>query len=242
MRNYIKNLACLYQGNYAAMVKHCAAKKPVDEFECVSNFITIADEAYPKVLLELEMPPLILFYKGNLSLLSTSCVGVVGSRKPSAYAKDMTKKAVNVLKEKFTILSGMAYGIDAIAHKAALSHGTIAVLGSGIDVVYPHEHAHLYHMLCMNHLVISEYPPGTKPQRHFFPFRNRIIACLSKKVYVMSAALRSGTMLTVEEALFLNREVICLPHAIDEISGHGCNMLIAEGASLLTNIDDLYNI
>ena len=242
MRNYIKNVAILCKGDYAKMHRHLLEKKPVANYSCVDTYLTIVDAAYPKRLLELDQPPFILFYQGNLSLLNSSCVGVVGSRKPSLYAVKATYEAVAVLRERYTIVSGLAYGIDVCAHLCAIHHHTIAVVACGLDICYPMAHRDIFNQIGKHHLIISEYPRGVNPERYHFPFRNRIIASLSKCIYIMSARQKSGTMGTVDIALSLNREIVVLPHPIHDESGSGCNQLIQEGATVLTNIKELSNI
>ena len=194
---------------------------------------------YPKGLYDLKNPPFVLFYLGNIGLLQGPCVSVIGSRNPSEYSSTQTKKVVEVLKKEYCIVSGLAKGIDGIAHRAALDYSTVGVLGCGIDIVYPMENIRLFKEMGKNHCIVSEYPPGITPKKYFFPFRNRIIAALSPKIYVMSASVKSGTMTTVNEALELNRHVICLPHPIDDITGLGCNLLIKDGADVLTSVNEI---
>ncbi len=239
MRNYIKNIAIHVQGDYHKIKDILEKRIVVPEYTSRYPFICIGDSMYPKCLYDLEKAPFILFYQGDVKLLNHPRVAVIGSRKPSKYASDTTSKIVSNLKQKYTIVSGLAKGIDASAHQEALDFNTIAVLGCGIDVIYPKCNSNLFEQMRHRHLILSEYPQGVHPQKAYFPFRNRIIAALSKTVYVMSAQKRSGTMTTVNEALSINRHVICLPHNIDEISGEGCNQLILEGADILTSVHDL---
>ncbi len=130
----------------------------------------------------------------------------------------------------------MAKGIDTYAHIGSMKHGkTIAVLGSGINFIYPKSNEKLYNDLADNHLIISEYPDMCIPRPYYFPFRNRIIAALASKVYVTQASIRSGTMITVNEALELNKDIYVLPYRIDDYFGSGCNYLIQQGANLILN-------
>ena len=225
-------LAEKYQGEYNAIYKAYLNNEIIEESK-TKNAITILDENYPSILKELKNPPLVLFYKGDIKLLNEICVGVVGSRLASIYATKVTKELVNVLKERYTIVSGMAKGIDSIAQIAALDHKTIAVLGSGIDYIYPYSNKDLYESLAKGHLIISEYPGYVKPLAYHFPIRNRIIAALSQKLFVMQSSLKSGTLITVNEALNLGRDIYALPYAIDDKCGLGTNMLIEEGANMI---------
>lgn len=242
MRDYLRNLAIYYSGDYAKIRKHVAKGLPIENYSYAGNYLVLGDCDYPQCFYDLEEPPYVIFYEGNLDSLKTEIIAIVGSRKPSSYSLEMTHKLVERLKQGYSIISGLAYGIDVCAHLSALDSKTIAVIACGLDCFYPMKHKELQKHMMQHHLVISEYPLGVKPKKHHFPFRNRLIACLGKKVYVMSAKERSGTMCTVNEALRLNREVICLPHPINDSSGYGCNLLIEQGASLLTNLDDLFNI
>lgn len=239
MRNYLKDLSMHYDGAYHKIKKALEKRMKVPNYTSQYPFICIGDENYPKALYDLKNPPFVLYYQGNADLLKMKSVSVVGSREPSLYAIQTTKTLVNNIKKEKVIVSGLAKGIDATAHAAALDFSTIAVLGCGIDVIYPQCNASLFKVMRKNQLILSEYPPGVKPRRYFFPFRNRIIAALSPTLYVMSATKRSGTMTTVNEALSLNRHVICLPHPITLATGEGCNQLIKEGADILTSLHDL---
>nr|WP_244660378.1 DNA-processing protein DprA [Erysipelothrix sp. strain 2 (EsS2-7-Brazil)] len=242
VRNYLKNLAIHLRGDYSSICRFIHEGKRVPSYEYQGNYICYGDRDYPKCFYELDDPPFVIFYEGNLSLLHSRCIAVVGSRTPSKYALRMTELFVRNVREHYTIVSGLAYGIDIMAHRCALDFQSIAVVGCGLDICYPFKHREVFDVMKQKHLVISEYPIGVHPQKHYFPFRNRLIAALSQSIYVMSALARSGTMHTVNEALKLNRRVVCLPHNLDDISGVGCNLLIQEGAEVLTNLEDLSNI
>ena len=168
-------------------------------------------------------------------------VAVIGSRKISEYGCKATIEVVNLLKDKYTIVSGLAKGVDSIASMYAKS--SIAVIGNGINVSYPASNANLYQYMMDKQLIISEYPKDVLPQKKHFPFRNRIIAALSKSVVVTQAAIRSGTMITVNEALALNKDIYCIPYPYDDISGQGCNLLIQQGSNifLLNNLNDIFD-
>lgn len=242
MRKKLLAYAIKYGGEYHRMKKAIENEEEVKEVEFYGNYITILDENYPKQLLNLKHPPFVLFYEGNLSLLSKHSVAVIGSRKCSAYGMKMTKVVVDHLKSRCVIVSGMAKGIDAIAHKAALQNSTIALIGCGLNVCYPKENRHLFELLKKHHLVISEYPPNTLPLAHHFPWRNRLIAALSDAVVVIEAKKKSGTMFTVNEALDLNKTIYCLPYHYEEEEGAGNNLLIQQGAQILMEESDFDEI
>ena len=231
-RNQLIALAYKYHGEVNQMYNAINNNEEIEGLEA-KNAITILDAIYPESLKELKNPPLVLFYKGNINLLNETCVGVVGSRLNTEYARKVTIDLVNVLKYKYCIVSGMAKGIDGIAHKTAVDQKTIAVLGSGIEYIYPFNNKDLYYELSEKQLIISEYPGYTKPLAFHFPIRNRIIAALSQKLFVMQSSTKSGTLITVNEALNLNKEIYALPFAIDVIEGQGTNILIEEGANLI---------
>jgi len=199
--------------------------------------ITIFDNEYPKILFNLKCPPLVLYYEGNLELLKKDAIGIVGSRIPCEYASNMTALLSSHYKDK-VIVSGLAKGIDAIAHKNAKL--TIGVLGCGINYYYPYENKKLIDDMKSSQLVISEYPDKTIPYAHHFPFRNRIIACLANELYVMQTSEKSGTLSTVNEALELGRQIKVLPFGIDEKLGKYNNYLINEGAQII-DYDEIYD-
>ncbi len=207
-----------------------------------SNTITIIDDEYPDYLKRLFKPPIVLFYYGDISLMQdpSKSISVVGSRKCSDYGERMTNKIVSELASKeFVIVSGLAKGIDSIAHKAALSAGgkTIAVLGSGIDNCYPKENYLLYEEIKKNHLLISEYPNDVLPNKENFPIRNRIIAYLSRTLLITEASKNSGSFITTSYALQNGSDICCVPH--DAEKGSACNHLIKEGAKLVESAKDV---
>ena len=216
-----------YQGEYRQIIEAINLRKSVPLYEA-ENAITIFDDAYPSGLFDLKYPPLVLFYKGDLSLLNKEAVGVVGSRKPCDYALKATRALVGKNKED-VIISGLAKGIDACAHENA--HMTIGILGCGIDYIYPFQNYELFKKMEKSALIISEYPGMCKPLAYHFPFRNRIIAALSKRVYVMQSAERSATMTKVNECLEMGKEVRVLPYDIFDENGFHNNRLIYEGAT-----------
>lgn len=198
--------------------------------------LTILDAEYPRRLKEIYLPPIVLFYKGEWSLLNERLVALVGSREHSNYAKQCTKTIVqDLVQKKIGIISGLAKGVDSLAHLECLKDDgkTIAVIGSGLDVVYPPENANLYKEIGEKGLIISEYPLGSRPLKFHFPYRNRIIAGLSHGVCVVEAKERSGSLITANIALSENREVFAIPGSIFSSHSKGTNQLIEAGACLV---------
>jgi len=236
MRNKLIRIAIKYQGDYNKMLKAIQNSEEVDEDIPIIDAVTILDEEYPKQLLDLTYPPLVLFYKGNVQLLHSRTISIVGSRELSKYGAYMTVEISKHASNAYTTVSGLAKGADALVHK--YSFNTIGILGCGIDYCYPKCNQQLYDYMCQNQLVLSEYPFDVPPLKEHFPFRNRIIAAFSKKLIVTQATLRSGTMLTVNEALNINREIYAVPYRANESYGLGCNCLIQSGANMIM-LDDL---
>ena len=208
------------------------------------NFITIKDDVYPECLKEISNPPLKLYYKGNLDLLKEErLIAVVGTRNPSSYGKlcceYMVKKMTSA---NITIVSGFAKGIDSIAHKTSLLAGgkTIAVIASGLDIVYPASNLSLYREIEEKGLILSEYEAGVKPFKFNFPQRNRIIAGLSKGTIVVESKDRGGSLITADLALEFNRDVYAVPGDVFSEYSKGCNNLIRDSkAKSLSNINEL---
>lgn len=230
-RELLISYSFYYSGEYDKIINAINNKTNVPLVN-VPNTITIFDDEYPKEFLNLKYPPLVLYYHGNLSLLKESSISVVGSRLPCEYALKATKYLVLNNQDK-VIISGLAKGIDACAHENATK--TIGILGCGIDYVYPKCNLELIERIKNTGLVLSEYPAFTKPLGYHFPFRNRIIACLGQKLYVMQSNIKSGTMSTINEALELGREVRVLPYDIFNEFGYNNNHLINEGAMMIEN-------
>jgi len=206
------------------------------------KFITILDEAYPKELYEDLIPPFVLFYKGDITLLKRRRISIVGARNCSQYGMEVTKFiSREISKENICVVSGMALGIDAVAHKEALKYdgSTIAILGSGIDVIYPKSNRSLYYQIIEKGLVISEFLPKETPKPYNFPRRNRIISGLSEGVIVAEASCKSGTLITVDHAISQNRKVMVVPGSIFNKKSEGCNKLIRDGAESFTEPEDL---
>lgn len=206
------------------------------------DVLTIFDERYPQILKEIAEPPLLLFAIGDLNLLTEKMIAVVGTRKPSHYGVYATKKIVAELVEYgFTIVSGLAKGIDSLGHSIALENAgkTVAVLGCGIDVIYPPENRSLYAAIAQKGLILSEYLPGERARTGYFPLRNRIISGLAYGTLVVEASLKSGTLITAQAALDQSREVFAIPGPISSINSVGTNHLIKQGAKLVQSVDDI---
>ncbi|MCE2717274.1 MAG: DNA-processing protein DprA [Dolichospermum sp.] len=206
------------------------------------HFWTPADPEYPQLLREIPTPPPLLYYRGEIDLQENSgqkpLVGIVGTRQPTEYGIKWTRQISTALaKNGFTVVSGMAEGIDTESHSATLKAGgrTIAVMGTGVDVIYPHKNRDLYQQILKSGIVISEYPAKTPPNRTHFPRRNRIIAGLSRAVLVMEAPLKSGALITATYANEFNRDVYALPGKIDDQPSQGCLKLISQGAGLINH-------
>jgi len=205
------------------------------------SILTCRDPLFPQRLLHIYDCPVLLYVKGELRGLDVS-IAVVGSRKASAYGKYTTERLSRELAlNGVTIVSGMARGIDASAHRGAMSvkGQTVAVLGSGLDVIYPPENESLYHEISECGAVVSEYSFGTRPNAPNFPARNRIISGMSLGVVVVEATEKSGSLITARIALEQGREVFAVPGSIDEAGSRGTNRLIKEGAKLVEDVDDI---
>ncbi len=206
------------------------------------KFITYKDSDYPQNLKSIYDPPPFLFVRGNLTQEDKKALALVGTRRASAYGKNVAEKLASELVERgVTIVSGLARGIDSTGHLTALKGKgrTIAVFGSGLDVIYPREHARLAQRITESGALISEFPLGTKPLAENFPKRNRLISGLSLGVIVIEAPKRSGALLTAECALDQGREVFAVPGNIGSQKSEGTNALIKKGAALVTSVDDI---
>ena len=200
------------------------------------------ESSYPELLREIEDAPIIIYMKGDIHPQDRYAVAIVGSRKPTPYGTSVTEKISEDLAAMgFTIVSGMARGIDGISHKSALRAGgrTIAVLGSGLDRPYPPENKGLMDKIVSSGCVISEFPPGTPPDKENFPRRNRLISGLSLGVLVIEATADSGSLITAGYALEQNREVFAVPGNITSPTSEGTNNLIKKGAMLTRKADDI---
>lgn len=207
-----------------------------------AHFMTFIDDDFPSRLLYIDDPPYLLFVKGEIIDDDSNSVAIVGARKSTSYGQLACKEiARDLSKRKICIISGLALGIDAIAHQSALENDnrTIAVIGNGLDVVYPRRNERLYKEIAEHGAVVSEFPLGEQPLRYNFPVRNRIISALSKLVIVVEAQKRSGSLITARLALEQGRDVYAVPGNIFSANSEGCNMLIRDGAGIYTTCDDL---
>ena len=207
------------------------------------KFITYKDKKYPKKLKQIYDFPIHLFYKGNVELLNTKCIAIVGSRQASDYGLKVAKIFSSELsKNGYTIVSGGARGIDSTSHIGALENKekTILVKGNSIEYIYPPENRSLEEEILKNDgLLLSEYLIGTKPTKYTFPARNRIISGLSSGILVVEAALKSGALITADLAISYNREVFAIPGNITSKNSSGTNLLIKQGAKVVTSIKDI---
>lgn len=208
-----------------------------------SKVVTILDEQYPECLKNAYKPPFVLYYYGDLSLIrnNRSCVAVIGSRESSEYGEKMTRLITSDIAKHFVVVSGLAKGIDACAHQAAINANgkTVAVLGSGIENCYPKCNKELFEKIKKDHLVISEYPDEVEPTKDKFPLRNRLIAALTRTLIVSEAHERSGTSITISYALMNGNEVCCVPYPADTNSL--CNRMIKDGARLTESAKDVFD-
>ncbi len=214
--------------------------KLIEKFDV--KLITLWDESYPELLKQIYDPPIVLFCRGDIDLLHTPSIGIVGTRTPTAYGKEITGEFSSELANRgYTLVSGAAKGIDTYVHRACLQAKgkTIAVLGNGLDRVYPAENRSLYKEIISEGLLISEFLMGTKPDAPNFPRRNRIISGLTAGTLVMEAAERSGSLITAYFALDQNREVFAVPGNIKSRQSRGTHHLIRQGAKLVESVDDI---
>lgn len=208
-----------------------------------TNTVKRSDPAYPPLLAEIAQPPEQLFVRGSLEALAGPCLAVVGTRTPSSYGKQVTPALVaSLARAGITIVSGLAIGIDTLAHEAALDAGgqTVAVLGSGVDepTLYPPQNRMLARRIVeQGGAIVSEFPEGTEPKPFHFPQRNRVIAGLSKGVLVIEAREKSGALITANFALEENRDVFAVPGPITVATSTGPNRLIAAGAQAVVHAD-----
>ena len=224
---------------------------PSSTVECAMAWTVVArpklrsccgpDEVYPERLGHLVDPPPVLFARGRIELLSRPAVTIVGSRRSTAYGRRSAEAlAAQMALRGITVVSGLALGIDGASHRGALEArgDTIAVLGSGVDLIQPASHRRLGERVAREGLLLSEFLPGEPARAHHFPRRNRILAALGGAVVVVEAAEKSGAMITVEHALDLGRDVYAVPGALDAPQSRGCNLLIRQGAQVITSPEE----
>ena len=206
------------------------------------HIISYGDERYPALLKQISSPPLLLFTQGNLALLNSPQLAIVGSRGCTPYGKEKAYDFAKQLSQAgFTITSGLAIGVDGMAHQGALdtTGATIAVLGTGLNNIYPKRHATLAHHIREKGLLISEFWPNTAAYPSNFPRRNRIISGLSLGTLIIEASIKSGSLITARYATEQNREVFALPGSIDNPQACGCLKLIQQGAKLVLDSEDI---
>jgi len=207
------------------------------------DFLLFSDPDYPATLKEIPDPPLLLYKKGTLIENDRNAIAIVGTRHPSFYGRAQAKRFSQELAAKgITIVSGLARGIDQVAHDGALqiSYGrTVAVLGCGLDIIYPREHEDLYRRISERGAVLSEYPLGTPPLSENFPRRNRILSGLSYATFVVEAHSRSGSLITAHQAAEQGRDVFALPGPVDQLTSRGTHQLVKEGACLVETPEDI---
>ncbi|HVR41015.1 MAG TPA: DNA-processing protein DprA [Thermoanaerobaculia bacterium] len=206
--------------------------------------ITILDDSYPPLLREICDPPLVLHFRGDPSLLTKPSIALVGSRRASPYAINVAQHLSRQLASSgLAIVSGLARGVDGASHDAALNANgtTIAVLGTGIDVVYPRSHAKLFARIESEGVIVSEFPPGSPPLKEHFPIRNRIISGLSLGTIIIEATSRSGSLITARMAAEQGREVFAIPGSIFSAGSEGTHRLIQYGAKLVHDVDDVFD-
>lgn len=235
------------RGGRAKALKVCPADAAEAELAGLDGLGAVAvflgEPGYPRLLAETEDAPPILFVRGHSHLLTKRAVAVVGSRNASVNGRRMATDIARSLGESgYLVVSGMARGIDTAAHDGSLTTGTLAVLGGGVDVVYPRENAGLYAALLEGGAVVSEMPCGTVPQARHFPMRNRIISGITRGIVVIEAGARSGSLITARMALEQNREVFAVPGAPQDPRVKGANWLIREGAHLTETADDVLSV
>ena len=204
--------------------------------------VTLKDGDYPTRLKDIYDPPALLYLRGELRIEDELAVAIVGSRKTSAYGREVTEKiGEDLARHGVTVVSGMARGIDSVAHKGALQGGgrTIAVLGCGVDVIYPPENRNLFYQIIERGAILSEFPMGSPPEGGHFPRRNRIISGLSIGVVIVQASAESGSLITAGFALEQGREVFAVPGNVGAEGSRGTNQLIKEGAKLVESSEDI---
>ena len=230
------------RGGRRRPIKVCSRAVAEREFEALTalggRLIALGEPAYPEPLAAIDDPPPVFALRGRADLLATDCIAVVGARNASANGLHFAERlAADLGTAGLTVVSGMARGIDARAHAGALPTGTVAIMGGGIDVLYPKENRSLFERLLEDGAVVSEAPLGTVPVGRHFPRRNRIIAGLSRGVVIVEGAARSGSLITARLALEQGREVMAVPGSPLDPRASGPNRLIRQGATLVENAD-----
>lgn len=227
----------------AAQVRNPLTKEMLQQVAPLrESAVTLADDTYPELLRHIADPPLALFYRGDLSLLRRPALAIVGSRRASTYAINVAELLARQLAPTgLTIISGLALGIDGAAHAAALDAGgtTVAVLGTGLDVIYPRANRRLTARIAQQGLIVTEFPPYTPPRPENFPIRNRIISGLSYGAVIVEATARSGSLITARMAAEQGREVFAVPGSIFSPGSEGTHRLVQYGAKLVHDAEDV---
>ena len=230
------------RGGRRRPIKVCsraAAEREIEDVDRLGGrLIALGEPAYPPALAAIDDPPPVIGLRGRVDLLASDCIAVVGARNASANGLHFAERlAADLGTAGLTVVSGMARGIDARAHAGALATGTVAVMGGGVDVLYPKENRSLFERLLAEGTVVAEAPLGTEPMGRHFPRRNRIIAGLSRGVVIVEGAARSGSLITARLALEQGREVMAVPGSPLDPRASGPNRLIRQGATLVENAD-----
>lgn len=208
-----------------------------------TRLLSLWDDDYPPLLKRISSPPVLLWIQGRAKSLVQQSIAIVGTRNPSHYGKLMAEQLTREMaRESLAIVSGLARGVDTLVHQSVVNAGgvTIAVLGSGLDVIYPHENTQLAKRIIKNGALLSEFPLGSKPEAANFPRRNRIIAGMTVGTLVIEAGKKSGALITADYALEQNREVFAVPGPINNPRSIGCNWLIQQGAKLINTPSDIF--
>jgi DNA processing protein len=241
----VKGVGPVIAGTLAAWTEHVDLAREEDRMaQSGAEFVVTRDADYPRLLKEISDPPIGLYRKGRYDF-SAPCVAIIGSRRTTLYGQATAKKfAAELARLGFCIVSGLARGIDTAAHEGALSVGgkTAAVLGTGIDIIYPPENLALYRQIeAGGGAVLSEFPFGRRADRQSFAMRNRIVAGMSEAVVVIESDVDGGAMITARFAGEQGRLIFAVPGRIDQNTSAGCHQLIRDGATLLTSVDDILN-
>lgn len=244
-------LSVIHKGNWDKIMEALQNKDYVDEEailkkkqELKCKYVTFLDKEYPEQLKEIFKPPFVLFYYGDISLAQdyNKNIAVVGAREPSKYGSRNLDKIVKEISLDYRIVSGLALGIDALAHQSCINAKgkTIAVLGCGLDYYYPSSNKELQNIIKEEHLLISEYPEGVEPQPQYFLHRNRIVVGLSKGLIIFDCKEASGTLSSANLAANMNRDLMSIPYPVG--SGYKNNELINEGANLIESGNDVREV
>lgn len=242
----LESIEGLRKNTALAIVKFKRAEKierQLDELEQKGiGVLTFNDPLYPPLLTQIHDPPPFLYYRGTPSPWDRQSLAIVGSRHGTSYGIRMTERLAGMLaRSRLTIVSGMARGIDTAAHQGTLLAGgrTVAILGSGLDVIYPPENEKIFDQIVERGMVCSEFPPGTLPERQNFPIRNRIISGMALGVVIVEATQKSGSLITARLALDQGREVFAVPGSIESFKSSGTHRLIKQGAKLVEHAQDI---